>query len=88
LALQELSQLGIPEMVQVYTDELIHLHQGQGIELFWRDTLTCPSEEEYVDMVNNSKFWGATRKCVYIDLFINRNKWFITFGGTFNASCQ
>jgi len=34
------------------TDELLSLHRGQGLELFWRDSLTCPTEEEYVDMVH------------------------------------
>jgi geranylgeranyl diphosphate synthase type 3 len=34
--------------------ELISLHRGQGLELLWRDSLECPSEEQYVDMVNNS----------------------------------
>ncbi|KAI8978428.1 geranylgeranyl pyrophosphate synthase [Pilobolus umbonatus] len=53
LALQEILNLNVPEMVNVYTEELINLHQGQGIELFWRDSLTCPTEEEYIDMVNN-----------------------------------
>ncbi|KAI8884701.1 geranylgeranyl pyrophosphate synthase [Backusella circina FSU 941] len=63
LALQELIKLGIPEMVQVYTEELVHLHQGQGIELFWRDSLTCPTEKEYVEMVNN-KTSGLLRLAV------------------------
>jgi geranylgeranyl diphosphate synthase type 3 len=36
--------------------ELLNLHRGQGLELFWRDTLTCPTEEEYIDMTNNSMF--------------------------------
>ena len=35
-------------------DELLNLHRGQGLELLWRDSLTCPTESEYVDMVNNS----------------------------------
>lgn len=43
-------------MMQVCTEELINLHRGQGIELYWRDSLTCPTEEEYIDMVNNSKY--------------------------------
>jgi len=37
---------------RLITDELLNLHRGQGLELFWRDSLTCPSEEEYVDMVH------------------------------------
>jgi geranylgeranyl diphosphate synthase type 3 len=34
--------------------ELILLHRGQGLEIFWRDSLQCPTEEEYIEMVNNS----------------------------------
>ncbi|WFD34900.1 hypothetical protein MCUN1_001745 [Malassezia cuniculi] len=34
-------------------DELVHLHRGQGMDLFWRDSLVCPTEAEYVDMVVN-----------------------------------
>ncbi|KAF9265923.1 farnesyltranstransferase [Marasmius fiardii PR-910] len=33
--------------------ELLNLHRGQGLDLFWRDNLVCPTEEEYVGMVNN-----------------------------------
>jgi geranylgeranyl diphosphate synthase type 3 len=36
-----------------HIDELLNLHRGQGLELLWRDSLTCPTEEEYVEMVNN-----------------------------------
>lgn len=35
------------------TSELLNLHRGQGMDLFWRDSLICPTEEEYVEMVNN-----------------------------------
>lgn len=44
-------------------DELINLHRGQGMDLFWRDSLLCPSEEEYVEMVNN-KTGGLLRLAV------------------------
>ncbi|KAH7883379.1 terpenoid synthase [Phlebopus sp. FC_14] len=37
----------------VVTDELLSLHRGQGLEIFWRDSLQCPTEEEYISMVNN-----------------------------------
>lgn len=36
-------------------DELLNLHRGQGQELVWRDSLSCPTEEEYLSMVNNSE---------------------------------
>ncbi|KAL1932211.1 hypothetical protein VTP01DRAFT_9267 [Rhizomucor pusillus] len=63
LALQEICKLNNPEMVQIYTDELINLHRGQGMELYWRDTLTCPTEEEFIEMVDN-KTGGLLRLAV------------------------
>ncbi|CAM0135262.1 unnamed protein product [Umbelopsis sp. WA50703] len=53
LALNEILKLGNAKMVDIYTEELINLHKGQGMELFWRDSLTCPTQEEYIQMVNN-----------------------------------
>ncbi|KAG8220471.1 isoprenoid synthase domain-containing protein [Butyriboletus roseoflavus] len=29
----------------VVTEELLSLHRGQGLEIFWRDTLQCPTEK-------------------------------------------
>lgn len=36
-------------------DEMLHLHEGQGMELYWRDTFICPSEADYFNMVKNSE---------------------------------
>jgi geranylgeranyl diphosphate synthase type 3 len=33
--------------------EMMNLHRGQGMELYWRDNFLCPTEEEYVTMANN-----------------------------------
>ena len=41
--------------MQTSSAELLSLHRGQGLEILWRDSLRCPSEEEYLKMVNNSK---------------------------------
>ncbi|KAJ1929913.1 hypothetical protein IWQ60_000794 [Tieghemiomyces parasiticus] len=54
-ALHELTKLNRPQLVEVFTEELIHLHEGQGMDLYWRDSLTCPTEKDYLDMVSNSK---------------------------------
>jgi geranylgeranyl diphosphate synthase type 3 len=35
-------------------DELINAHRGQGIEIFWRENMICPTEEQYLEMVGNS----------------------------------
>src|SRR5215471_1007260 len=47
LALEEVQKLHNLSAIDVYVKELLNLHRGQGMDLFWRDTLTCPSEEEY-----------------------------------------
>jgi geranylgeranyl diphosphate synthase type 3 len=52
-ALQELQKLGNAQAILIYTEELLNLHRGQGMDLFWRDTLTCPSEDDYLEMVGN-----------------------------------
>lgn len=53
LALREVQKLHNPKAISIYVDSLIDLHRGQGMELFWRDSLMCPTEEQYLDMVAN-----------------------------------
>lgn len=53
LALREVQKLHSPKAISIYVDSLIDLHRGQGMELFWRDSLMCPTEEQYLDMVAN-----------------------------------
>lgn len=36
-------------------EELIRLHRGQGLDIYWRDAYKCPTEEEYVDMALGSQ---------------------------------
>ncbi|KAF2681661.1 terpenoid synthase [Lentithecium fluviatile CBS 122367] len=52
-ALQELLVMGNPKLIEIFTEELLNLHRGQGMELHWRDSLTCPSEADYLEMVDN-----------------------------------
>ncbi|KAJ8482512.1 hypothetical protein ONZ45_g14921 [Pleurotus djamor] len=44
---------GAADLESIVTEELLALHRGQGLEILWRDSLQCPSEEEYINMVNN-----------------------------------
>ncbi|CAK7567727.1 MAG: geranylgeranyl pyrophosphate synthetase [Sporothrix epigloea] len=53
LALQELQKLRNPEAIAIFSEELCNLHRGQGMDLFWRDTLTCPTEDDYLEMVGH-----------------------------------
>ena len=38
------------------TEQLLELHRGQGMDIYWRDAVQCPSEEEYKTMVIRSRF--------------------------------
>lgn len=49
----ELALLKNPKAQAVFLEELLNLHRGQGLDLYWRDTLTCPTEDDYLEMVNH-----------------------------------
>lgn len=51
------------DMDQIVTTELLNLHRGQGLDLLWRDSLRCPTEDEYIAMVND-KTGGLLRLAV------------------------
>lgn len=54
-----------PDTHAMVVEELVRLHRGQGMDLFWRENLVCPSEEEYIDMVLN-KTGGLFRIAVQL----------------------
>lgn len=47
LALEKVQLLNHPEATKVYTEQLLELHRGQGMEIYWRDNFTCPTESGY-----------------------------------------
>ncbi|KAF6024676.1 GGPS1 [Bugula neritina] len=51
LGLQKLLALGKPGCAEVFTEQLLELHKGQGMDIYWRDSYICPSEEQYKLMV-------------------------------------
>ncbi|KAI4275931.1 MAG: hypothetical protein LQ337_002846 [Flavoplaca oasis] len=54
LAQRELLQLGeASTMVKIFNEELVNLHRGQGMDIYWRDTMKTPTEDEYLLMISN-----------------------------------
>ena len=47
IGLEKILELGKPEAVTIFKDSMLELHRGQGMEIYWRDTFMCPTEEEY-----------------------------------------
>ncbi|KAB8227330.1 FPP/GGPP synthase family protein [Aspergillus alliaceus] len=48
---EKLDKIDDPRAFPIFTRELLNLHRGQGMDLYWRDALVCPTEEEYIQMV-------------------------------------
>jgi len=63
VAMEDVYNTGKPEAVRVFLEELLNLHRGQGRDILWRESSTCPSEEEYNQMVLD-KTGGLFRLCL------------------------
>ncbi|KAJ3192607.1 Geranylgeranyl pyrophosphate synthase [Entophlyctis luteolus] len=63
LALKKALSLNNPEIMHIFADELVNLHKGQGMEIYWRDNNICPTEAEYMEMISN-KTGGLLRLAV------------------------
>jgi len=64
LAMDELRKLETKdEALEIFISELLNHHRGQGMDLYWRETLTCPIEDVYLEMVKN-KTGGLFRLAV------------------------
>lgn len=50
IGLEKCLALNHPDAVKVFTEQLLELHRGQGMEIYWRDNYACPTEEEYSEM--------------------------------------
>jgi geranylgeranyl diphosphate synthase type 3 len=52
--MEELYKLRDPApAIKIFMEEVLNLHRGQGMDLYWRDTLTLPTEDDYLKMVSN-----------------------------------
>jgi geranylgeranyl diphosphate synthase type 3 len=53
--LKNVQNLNHPDAMTVCTEQLLEMYYGQGLEIFWRENYTCPSLEEYKQMLKRSK---------------------------------
>lgn len=51
VALDKVQQLNHSDALKIYTDQMLELHRGQGMEIYWRENHICPTESEYKLMV-------------------------------------
>jgi geranylgeranyl diphosphate synthase type 3 len=53
--LNKVQSLNHPEAITVCTEQFLDVYYGQGLEIYWRENYTCPTFEEYKQMVQKSK---------------------------------
>lgn len=41
----------VSDAVAIFAEQLLELHRGQGMDIHWRDSYTCPTHEEYLAMI-------------------------------------
>lgn len=63
IALNKCQQLHNPNAITIFSNELLNLHRGQGYDILWREMSTCPTEEQYINMVQD-KTGGLFRLAV------------------------
>ncbi|KAG5895637.1 hypothetical protein JTB14_008646 [Gonioctena quinquepunctata] len=51
IALERVMDLHHQEAISIALEQILELYRGQGMEIYWRDNLSCPSEKEYKQMV-------------------------------------
>ncbi|KAK8824590.1 hypothetical protein WA577_006986 [Blastocystis sp. JDR] len=73
LALERCRSLNNDEAMNVFIKELISLHRGQGKDIYWRDTLQCPTLEEYRQMISE-KTGGLMRLSIGLMQAFSENK--------------
>ncbi|XP_022919597.1 terpene synthase isoform X2 [Onthophagus taurus] len=73
IALQKCIDLNHPEATKVYTEQLLDLHRGQGMEIYWRDHFICPTEEDYCEMTKK-KTGGLFMLAIRLMQLFSENK--------------
>ncbi|GAB7325549.1 hypothetical protein MBLNU13_g09550t2 [Cladosporium sp. NU13] len=53
VSLKEVQKLSSDSAHEIFANELCNLHLGQSLDLYWTFHVQCPSESEYIAMVDN-----------------------------------
>lgn len=44
----------VNQAVTTFTEQLMQLHEGEELQVYWRDMIKCPTIDEYMEMINKS----------------------------------
>jgi len=73
VAMEDVFNIGQPEAIRVFLEELLNLHRGQGYDILWRDSTQCPTEDQYKQMVLD-KTGGLFRLCLRLMQVFSKDK--------------
>uniref|UniRef100_T1DSZ4 Geranylgeranyl diphosphate synthase-like protein n=1 Tax=Dendroctonus frontalis TaxID=77161 RepID=T1DSZ4_DENFR len=73
IAVERAQNLNHPEATSIAVEQILELYRGQGMEIHWRDNFTCPSEEEYKEMVTR-KTGGLFMLAIRLMQLFSKNK--------------
>jgi geranylgeranyl diphosphate synthase type 3 len=55
IVMQRVTNLDQPESLTVFQEQMLEWCRGHGTQIYWRENYTCPSVEEYQEMIKKSK---------------------------------
>ncbi|ODM14969.1 hypothetical protein SI65_09721 [Aspergillus cristatus] len=58
------------ELITIFNEELVNLHRGQGMDIYWRDTFSVPTEADYLHMISN-KTGGLFRLAIRLMMAVS-----------------
>lgn len=64
----------VNQAVEIFTQQMIQLHRGQGLDIHWRDTFQCPTEEEYIEMIKRKTGGLFNMGVRMMELFAQNNQ--------------
>ncbi|PLN83656.1 isoprenoid synthase domain-containing protein [Aspergillus taichungensis] len=67
--------LSLPQslkLITIFNEELVNLHRGQGMDIYWRDTFSVPTEAEYLHMISN-KTGGLFRLAIRLMMAVSES---------------
>jgi len=53
LALEKVMPLKNERAVQIFSTEMVNLHKGQGMDIYWREKIECPTLNQYRRTISN-----------------------------------
>ena len=70
ICLKSALELDSTEAARIYSEQLLDLHRGQGMEIWFRDNFICPNEDQYKELVLKSNLFKIIF-CIQINFFHN-----------------